>query len=92
MEKINLAVSGMTCNSCVKHVEKALGAVSGVEKVAVDLASGLVVVEGNLPQGAALLVAALAEEGYPATANSEELGRPQAKSGSCKSGSSCCCG
>ena len=88
---INLAVSGMTCISCVKHVEKALNSITGVEKVSVDLASGLVSIEGNLPQGASVLVDALNEEGYPATVSPKELVKTQAKSNSCKSTGGCCC-
>ncbi len=33
-----LAIRGMTCNGCVKHVDRALRAVPGVTAVQVDLA------------------------------------------------------
>ncbi|MBM3566766.1 MAG: heavy-metal-associated domain-containing protein, partial [Alphaproteobacteria bacterium] len=36
---LTLAVGGMTCASCVSRVEKALLAVPGVEKAAVNLAT-----------------------------------------------------
>jgi len=41
------AVSGMTCASCVRHVEKALTAVPGVTTAAVNLATSTVVVDGT---------------------------------------------
>ncbi|AKG54120.1 metal transporting ATPase [Dehalogenimonas sp. WBC-2] len=37
---ITLLVSGMSCPSCVRHVEVALSKVPGVEKAVVDLAAG----------------------------------------------------
>ncbi|MHB1005994.1 MAG: heavy metal translocating P-type ATPase [Chloroflexota bacterium] len=37
---VNLPVSGMTCASCVAHVEKALGGLDGVRQVRVNLAAG----------------------------------------------------
>lgn len=33
-------ISGMTCNSCVKHVHQALEAISGINEVRVDLSRG----------------------------------------------------
>ena len=89
METINLTVSGMTCGACVKHVEKAISSIAGVQKVEVDLASGAVKVEGNLSQKVAQIIAALKEDGYPAQVNTDVSSK--AKSSSCKSGSSCCC-
>ena len=90
MEIINLTVSGMTCGSCVKHVEKAISSIAGVEKVEVDLASGTVKVEGNISQKANEMIAALEEDGYSAKVNSGDASI-QAKRGSCGSGSGCCC-
>lgn len=66
MQNVELVVQGMSCGACVKHVTKALQSVEGVRRVEVDLASGLVRVGGDLPQGAAPLIAALATENYPA--------------------------
>ncbi len=66
MTTVELAVQGMTCGSCVKHVTKALQSVPGVNRVEVDLANGRATVEGELASGAALLIAALASEDYPA--------------------------
>ncbi|MDN0073408.1 heavy metal-associated domain-containing protein [Crenobacter sp. SG2303] len=47
MSQVELKVDGMTCGGCVASVKKALGAVSGVQSVEVDLASGRVAVEGE---------------------------------------------
>jgi Cu+-exporting ATPase len=38
-QKISLPVEGMTCASCVSHVQKALQGVSGVDEAAVNLAT-----------------------------------------------------
>lgn len=62
---IKLKVSGMSCEHCVRAVDKALAEVKGVESV----------VEVNLEQGVALvtgepkmadLISAVEEEGYQA--------------------------
>ncbi|MCL6591697.1 MAG: copper chaperone CopZ [Firmicutes bacterium] len=36
-QQVVLEVEGMTCNHCVNSVKNAVGALAGVEKVAVDL-------------------------------------------------------
>lgn len=64
--KITLAISGMTCDNCVKHVTNALSSVEGVSSVKVDLASGLGEIEGDAP--VASLIAAIEDEGYQARA------------------------
>ena len=89
METINLTVSGMTCGACVKHVEKAINSIAGVEKVEVDLASGVVKVKGNISQHVKEMITTLEEGGYSALESTDVSSK--AKSGSCKSGSSCCC-
>src|SRR3546814_19195963 len=38
-ERLNLAVAGMTCASCVGHVEKAIAQLPGVSGVSVTLAT-----------------------------------------------------
>ena len=65
MATINLSITGMTCGNCVKHVEKALKGVPGVQQVEVDLAKGAARVVGDLSKGSAPLLAVLLEEGYP---------------------------
>ena len=89
METVNLIVSGMTCGACVKHIEKTINSITGVEKVEVDLASGAVKVEGNVSQQVNEIIAALEEDGYLAKVNSSASS--EIRSSSCKSGISCCC-
>ena len=64
---IELNVSGMTCGHCKSAVESALKSVAGVSTVEVDLAAGKATVDG---EGVKLeaLVAAVADEGYSASA------------------------
>lgn len=67
---INLKVQGMTCGHCEGAVEKALGAVPGVDRVVrVSRESEEAVVEGNADPKA--LVAAVEEEGYSAEVASQ---------------------
>ena len=66
-ETIDLAVSGMTCASCVGRVERALSAVPGVNRASVNLATEraqVTVARGVTP---ADLVRAVAQTGYEAT-------------------------
>lgn len=66
-EHIRLAVSGMSCASCVGRVEKALQAVPGVASAAVNLAgetADVVAPRGSVE--AAALIAALRKAGYDA--------------------------
>lgn len=57
------AVTGMSCEHCVAAVTQAVGALDGVEAVAVDLAAGSVRVDGTGVSDDAVR-AAVAEEGY----------------------------
>ena len=90
MNSIYLSVAGMTCGNCVKHVEKSIASIAGVSKVEVDLASGAVKVDGDIAQKVAEIIAVLEEDGYPAKVALDKV--EGAKSSSCQSGSSCCCG
>jgi copper ion binding protein len=61
-----LSVAGMTCHSCIRHVDHALKELDGVSQVNVNLREGKVSVrhdESEAPPSA--LVEALAEAGYP---------------------------
>ncbi len=62
-QRMVLPVQGMTCASCVAHVEKALAQVPGVRKVAVNLATESAAVEGA-GLDAALLLGAVGGAGY----------------------------
>jgi copper chaperone len=59
------AIQGMTCQHCVRAVEKALGKVQGVSRVlAVDLDRAEATIEGSPDEQA--VVAAIRAEGYEA--------------------------
>lgn len=63
-----LAVKGMSCPSCVRHIDEALKEVSGVSEVEVKLREGKVLVRhdaSNVP--VASLVDALKDAGYEST-------------------------
>lgn len=68
-----LAVEGMTCSSCVRHVTSALAGLPGIVEVAVELKSGKVRVAHD-GDGASTdeMIAALGEAGY----ESRTVGEP----------------
>lgn len=67
IERTTLAVDGMTCGSCVRHVEQALRELAGVRTAKVDLESGKVSVEHDAEApGAKTMIDALGAAGYPA--------------------------
>lgn len=68
MSEINLKITGMTCEHCVRATTKALEQVPGVEKAEVTLTPGSAVVHGNADP--AKLIAAVKEEGYDAEVQS----------------------
>jgi P-type Cu+ transporter len=76
LNDVTLQVSGMSCASCVRRVEKALQAVPGVQQASVNLATEKASIQAlpNVPVAA--LTAALDKAGYPATA--VESGAPPA--------------
>ena len=66
---IELHVTGMTCQHCVRAVREALGAVPGVTRVIeVDLDGARARVEGDADPAA--LIAAIKDAGYTATLSS----------------------
>lgn len=60
-------ITGMTCNNCKKHVEKALNALPGVQ-AEVDLENNLARVETDSTTSDEQMKAAIEEEGYGVTA------------------------
>lgn len=64
MSQSTYTVQGMTCGHCVSSVTEEVGLIDGVQKVDVDLASGLVTVtsEGDLNEDA--VRTAVTEAGY----------------------------
>ncbi|EGM79215.1 copper chaperone [Rheinheimera sp. A13L] len=65
--KIELKVTGMSCNHCISLVNKAIAKLQADAKVTVDLASQQVEVESSL--AVEDLITALDEAGFPATVN-----------------------
>jgi copper chaperone len=62
-----LDVEGMSCGSCVRHIDGALRALSNVSSVDVQLREGRVLVQHDRQStGVPELIAALSAEGYPA--------------------------
>ncbi len=61
---IDIKISGMSCQHCVRAVTQAIESVAGVESVAVDLASGQARVTGQTDADA--LIAAVTAAGYEA--------------------------
>ena len=43
--KSKFNITGMTCSSCVSHVEKAVNKIDGIKKVNVNLLSNSMIVE-----------------------------------------------
>lgn len=67
--EVDLMIEGMTCASCVSHVEKALKSVEGVADVSVNLATERAHVKlGNQSVDIEALIAAVKHAGYTATA------------------------
>jgi Cu+-exporting ATPase len=64
-KRMRFAIRGMTCASCVAHVEKAVRGVDGVEAVAVNLPLERAEVTAR-PGAAGAIALAIAEEGYEA--------------------------
>jgi copper chaperone len=66
--KIELNVQGMTCQGCVRSVEKKLSGVAGVESAHVDLAAAKATVEYDSARTSPeTLVAAVEQIGFQAT-------------------------
>jgi len=60
-----LAVKGMSCPSCIRHIDEALKEIHGVSNVQVKLREGEVLVEHEPDSGiVSTLVDALREAGY----------------------------
>jgi copper chaperone len=64
MTTATYAVTGMTCEHCVRAVTEEVGRIEGVAGVAVDLAGGAVTVTSSGPLDEAALAEAVEEAGY----------------------------
>jgi copper chaperone len=69
MKTTELRVEGMSCGSCINHIDRALRALSGVRQVEVNLRDATVRVAHD-PDAVdvAALIAGIAAEGYEARA------------------------
>jgi Cu+-exporting ATPase len=66
--KIELKVEGMTCDGCVRSVERKLTKVAGVESARVDLGAGKATVEYDDAQAQAdQFISAVQQIGYRAS-------------------------
>lgn len=70
MTTATYTVKGMTCGHCVSSVKEEVGEVPGVTGVEVELATGLLTVESEVPIGTAQIRAAVQEAGYEVADNS----------------------
>ena len=57
-----LAITGMTCGSCARTIERKLRRVPGVKMATVDLELGLAIVNGAAPRSS--LIATIEAAGY----------------------------
>jgi Cu+-exporting ATPase len=73
---IDLNISGMTCASCVRHVEKALQKVPGVSSVSVNLATESARVVSTQPLDSALLIHSVLDAGYEASIKEDLKKKP----------------
>jgi P-type Cu+ transporter len=64
LSEFQLPIEGMSCASCVAHVEKALRKVAGVEHVSVNLATELATIASDRSTAVGALVAAVEKAGY----------------------------
>ena len=68
MERVTLAITGMTCGHCVAAVKKTLAAVPGVGEVEVTLSPPRASVSCDPSRATVeMLTKATAEEGYPSS-------------------------
>jgi copper chaperone len=64
MSTVTWQVTGMTCRHCVAAVTEEVSALPGVERVAVDLATGSVAVTADPQPSREQVAAAVDEAGY----------------------------
>src|SRR5712691_1086364 len=82
---LTLEISGMTCASCVRRVERALAGVPGVAGATVNLAAESADVTLGGPAEPGALIAAVADAGYqaavPAVVRADDVARRRAAQG-----------
>ena len=74
-------VSGMSCAACSTHVEKAVGALSGVSSVSVSLLTNSMSVSWDAPESVGSICAAVEKAGYSASlvGGTEDVQPPKPK-------------
>ena len=82
--KQQIEITGMSCEGCVKNVEKALKEIDGVQNVKASLHPPRAVFEAEKSINTAQLTQALAKVGYSIAGASVDENLK-------KSGGSCCC-
>lgn len=83
ISQITLSIKGMTCASCVRHVEKALARLDGVSEVAVNLASETARLSLDDPSRLTDATQTLASLGYPARTSKVTLNIASMSCASC---------
>jgi copper chaperone CopZ len=86
---VTLLIEGMTCGSCVSHVEKALRKVEGVQSVSVDLAKKTAELRVRSSVKTDLLVSTVEALGYGVKTAQGKVRPSGAVAGEAPS---CCCG
>jgi P-type Cu+ transporter len=80
--RLRLEITGMTCASCVRRVERALAGVPGVAAATVNLAAESADVELGQPADVGALIAAVEDAGYqaavPAVVRADDVARRRA--------------
>lgn len=66
MTETLLDVKGMTCGSCVRHINVALDDIDGIEQIEVSLREGRVLVKHQPGLDATRLIGAIENAGYDA--------------------------
>lgn len=91
---VTLSVSGMTCESCVNTVEKALKKVNGVEnvKVALKEKTAIITLASNSKTTAAALIKTVGDAGFTAKEGTKDtsIAPSTKKSDSDGCGDGCC--
>lgn len=68
METTRFTATGMTCQHCVASVTTEVSALAHVSQVLVDLPTGTITVESDVPVPEDDVIAAIAAAGYAASA------------------------
>jgi copper chaperone CopZ len=72
--ELRLAVTGMTCSTCERSLERAIGAVPGVLSVAADHRTGEVRLRFELPAADAAIREAVEDAGYDLVGGPDGVG------------------